>query len=166
MLKQMPISNHWRVTIRPFKWDDLYAVQGLINQIAQYEDDPNFYTLEWLHFVLSQTGVDAEQNCFVAVLPTDRIIGFSRITQENASSICVYGGVHPDFRGVGAGRWLLTISDLNMLMKLKRDESLRVQRCIFAANYTGWHLLECAGYRLHSRDDETNQLVWQKEIRL
>ena len=141
------MPNHWRVMIRPFSWDDLYSLQALINIIAEHDQDEYEYSLEWLHFVLNQADVDATQNCFVATLPSERLIGYSRVEQdEDADCVRVYAGVHPDYRGIGVGRWLVQVNDFNLLSQRPPHQSFTILRPLTTPHYAVEDLLDCAGY--------------------
>ena len=108
--------DFWRVTLRKFKWNDLYAVQALINVIAEDEAVPFFYNMEWLHYVLNQPIVDAETNCFVATVYGGKVVGYSRLqATEHSSRKTVIAGTHPKMRDNGIGRSLVTLSDFNMM---------------------------------------------------
>ena len=159
-----PDFNFWRYKFRPFKWDDLYGVQALINVISQYDPLPQYYSLEWLHTALSQPEVKAEENCFVATIETDRLVGFSRI-EAGCTPTCymVIAGVHPDFRGMGIGRGLIAISDFNLMANHSGDSSLRVRRQSSPTATSDSSLLAYVGYHRIKSDDDT-RLLWEKQL--
>lgn len=160
-----PISTFWRYKIRPFNWDDLYAVQALINVIAQHEQDPYYYSLEWLYYVLNQPNVNAERNCFVASLETERVIGYSRVdSSDDVTRHKTLAGVHPDFKSVGVGQGLITINDFNLLSTHASNMALTVARQSSPHNPTTSSLLTRMGYT-QTTADENNNLLWKKQLR-
>ena len=158
-------KTFWRYKLRPFKWDDLYAIQALTNVIAQHEQDPYLYSLEWLYFVLEQPNVNPERNCFVAILETDRIIGYSRIeASEDRSQVKVFAGTHPDFEGAGIGRGLIAISDFNSLSIQSSNLPLTITRQSSSHNLNSANLLSRMGYT-QTVTNENNQQLWEKQMR-
>jgi hypothetical protein len=158
-------STFWRYKIRPFNWDDLYAVQALINVIAQHEQHPYYYSLEWLYYVLNQPNVNAERNCFVALLETGRVIGYSRVESSNdVTRYKAVAGVHSDFRRVGVGQGLITINDFNLLLTNTSNMALTATRQSSPHNLTTASLLTRMGYT-QTIPDENNYLLWEKQLR-
>ena len=158
-------SQFWRFKLRPFKWDDLYTVQALLNVIAEYERDAYLYSLEWLYFILKESHINAERDCFVALLETDRIIGYSRIESSgDASYRRTWAGVHPDFEGIGVGQGLIAISDFNQLSNCATNQSLRIIRQSFSHNINATNLLTRMGYSQTSSEDN-NHVFWEKQLR-
>lgn len=154
----------WRFKLRPFKWDDLYTVQALLNIIAEHEQDPYVYSLEWLYFVLEQSGINAECNCFVAMLETNRIIGYSRIeSNDDMTQYRVSAGAHPNFEGIGVGQGLIMINDFNLLSIHPPNQPLTIIRQSFRHNTNSSKLLTRLGYRQTSVDDN-NHIVWEKHL--
>ena len=157
--------DYWRFKFRPFKWDDLYNVQALINVIAQDEAIPYHYSLEWLYFVLDQTGVNATQSCFVATLESDRLIGFSRYeVHDDPCRWTVQAGVHPEFKGIGIGRWLIAVNDFNALRHRPQSAPLIVHRQSSPQNPSATALLKYVGYHTVESEDDT-VLHWEKQLR-
>lgn len=152
--------NHWRVSIRPFTWDDLYSLQALINIIADHDRDGYTYSLEWLYFVLDKPAVDATKNCFIATLPNDRIIGYSRVEDDaKADCVRVYGGVHPDYRNLGIGRWLIQVNDFNLLSQRPPHQPLTILRPVNTPQPSIKDLLGYAGYQ-----PSAEAHIWQKTL--
>jgi|GEM_PF-2867131 len=157
--------EHWRVKLRKFKWDDLYAVQALINMIAEDENDPYFYNLEWLHFHLNQQAVNAEQNCFVSTVYGGKIVGYSRIEiGDDPTRITVHAGTHPNMQGIGIGRSLVRLNDFNLLAISPHDKPLIVVRHTATDHQPSADLLACAGYD-QTDVNEDNHLMWEKQLR-
>lgn len=160
-----PNYNYWQFRFRPFKWNDLYTVQALINVIASDDNVQLYYSLEWLYFVLNKEDFDATQDCFVATLPTDRIIGFSRVGKDdNSTTHQVFAGVHPDFRGIGIGHGLIRVNDFNIQYRYFDQSTLRIQRQSPSDNGAAIQLLTHAGYQQITSDDDTH-LFWEKTFR-
>lgn len=150
--------------LRKFKWDDLYAVQALINLIAEDESDPFFYNLEWLHFVLNQAGVDAERNCFIATVYEGRIVGYSRIeSSENPSQRKVFAGTHPNFRNIGVGRALIALSDFNLQTIHPPNTPLNIIRRSSSHNPSANHILTEKGYQ-QTGSDGNDKLLWKRQL--
>lgn len=156
--------DFWRVKHRKFNWDDLYSLQALINMIAEDENDPYFYNLEWLHFVLSQLDVNAEDNCFVATVYGGRIVGYSRIeTVENPSYIRVLAGTHPNMQGIGIGRALIAVNDFNLMAKHSGNQPLTVVRQTPPDHAPSIQLLTHAGYK-QVDTAEDGKFLWEKQL--
>jgi len=157
--------EYWRIKLRKFKWDDLYAVQALLNMIAEDEDDPYFYNLEWLHYVLNQSEVNAEENCFVATVYGGKVVGYSRVESgNNPSQVRVFAGTHPNMTGIGVGRALVTVNDFNLLATHPPDTSLTVIRRTPCEQALSASLLTRAGYH-QTGTDEDDYLLWEKRLR-
>ena len=158
-------SQFWRYKLRPFTWDDLYTVQALLNVISQYEQDPHFYTIEWLYYVLEKPNVNAKRNCFVAILETDRIIGYSRVeSKDDLSQWKVSAGVHPEFTGIGIGQGLIRVNDFNLMAIHPSNQPLIVIRQSFTHNKKSIKLLTRMGYKQLSIGEE-NHVLWEKTLR-
>jgi len=139
-------------------------MQALLNLIAEHEQDPYVYSLEWLYFVLEQPAVNPERNCFVALLETDRIIGYSRIeSSEDDSQRQVLAGVHPDFEGIGVGQGLIAISDFNLLSIHPANKPLTIIRQSFVDNINSTNLLQRMDYRQISTN-ENQHVLWEKQL--
>ena len=159
-----PNTNFWRYRIRPFKWDDLYALQALINVVARHEKDSYYYNLEWLHFVLNQPHVDTGRTCFVAQLDNDRIVGYSRVeASEDVSCRKVFAGVHPKFRAIGVGRALIAANDFNLMSIQPVDTPLTVVRQSPPDNRVCADLLSRRGY-VQTLVDDKDYLWWEKQL--
>lgn len=157
--------DYWRFKFRPFKWDDLYNVQALINVIAQDEAVPFHYSLEWLYFVLNQEGVNATQTCFVATLENDRLIGFSRYeVNDTPCRWTVHSGVHPEFTEIGIGRGLIAVNDFNAQVHRPQQTPLIVCRQSSPQNQSATALLKHIGYHPVESEDDT-VLHWEKTLR-
>lgn len=160
-----PTSQFWRFKLRPFTWDDLYTMQALLNIIAQHEQDPYLYTLEWLYYVLEQPNVNAERNCFVAILETGRLIGYSRIElSDDATQYRVSAGVHPDFSRIGVGQGLIAINDFNLMAIHPANNPFIVRRQSFTHNPKSTKLLKRMGYVQLSADNN-HHIMWEKSLR-
>lgn len=157
--------DFWRFKFRPFDWDDLYGVQALINVIAQDEDTPYHYSLEWLYFVLNQDGVNATETCFVATLESDRLVGYSRYdVSDDPCRWIVQAGVHPDFTGIGIGRGLIAVNDFNALLHHPTHTPLIIDRQSSPNHQAAQSLLQHTGYHPVASDDDT-VLCWEKALR-
>ncbi len=157
--------DFWRVKHRKFKWDDLYNMQALINMIAENEDDPLFYTLEWLHYELSQPDVNPTENCFVATIYGGRIVGYSRLVAgDDPTYKTVVAGTHPNMHNVGIGRALITVNDFNLMAILPDEQPLTIARTSQINHEPSVKILTYARYeQVGTSDNDT--LLWEKQVR-
>jgi ribosomal protein S18 acetylase RimI-like enzyme len=102
-------------TVRPFQWADLAAVAALYNAAAEADGEMHRVTVDALEREWSVDHFDAERDIVVVTLPDGQIIGAAYVEWEDDPVTFADCEVHPDFRGLGIGEALLTLTEQRAL---------------------------------------------------
>lgn len=125
------------ITIRNFQPDDLPALANLINAAATADQDDSFTTEDALRERFYRPYVYVEDNCFVAITGTGRIVGY--ITAELDPRFgrgWGTGCVHPEFRRQGMGKRLLITADQRHHQRADNGELFQPHLGLFVTRYT------------------------------
>ena len=122
--------------------DDVPALADLLNVIHGMEDSPRGYDAAFLRDMLGQPGMDAEQNCMLA-LQDGVLVGYAQVVPElPINRIVLDSGVHPDHRRGGVGSQLLEWG-------IARGQELGAQTAHTSVGedaHEAWAFLERHGY--------------------
>jgi mycothiol synthase len=104
---------NYEIELRPFTWDDLLTVVGIVNRCEAVDQLERGVSKEELRADWQSPLANPEQNAFLAVV-NGKPVGYGRIQlhkgQENNGFSCfrVFGKVLPAWRGRGIGTQILT----------------------------------------------------------
>ena len=128
--------------LRLFVEDDVPTLAALLNVIHGMEDSPRGYDAPFLRDMLGQPGMDAEENCMLAVAGGD-LVGYALVVPElPIDRIVLDSGVHPDHRRGGVGSRLLEWG-------IARGQELGAQTAHTSVGedaHEAWAFLERHGY--------------------
>jgi mycothiol synthase len=136
-----------------FAWTDLPGMVDLSNAAAAVDQTDEVFSLNTLHEELEAHN-DPESDCFVAVLPDGRIVGYAyvelRVAQDRIWGFG-WGTVHPEFRRQGIGKRLALAAEGRFSKRAalldSRNRALFIQRFIHSANTGEIALARALGYR-------------------
>ena len=128
--------------LRLFVKDDVPALADLLNVIHGLEDSPRGHDAPFLRDILGQPGMDAEQNCMLAV-QDGNLVGYAQVVPElPIQRIVLESGVHPEHRRGGVGSRLLEWG-------IARGQELGAQTAHTSVGenaHEAWAFLERHGY--------------------
>ncbi len=145
------------MTIRPFRWDDLHRLVGMLNLAYEHDGEETRHAPDSLRHAFTWPGYEAERDCYLAVIPGtyysgERIIGMCDAHLDvKTGRAWGEGIVHPDLRRKGVGRWLLETADFAVRRRkpeLPPGKPLYVQRFVASENQGADILLTAAGYTI------------------
>jgi len=127
---------------------DAPAIAGLIAACQEADgDDPDASAEEVLR---DWEGLDPEQDAVLVVAPDGTAAAYADVLNRRYVQLSVYGSVHPRYRGLGLGSWLVQWGEawIRERMHLARAEAqVTVQHYIRSTNTAALRLMERHGYR-------------------
>jgi len=127
---------------------DAPAIAGLIAACQEADgDEPDASAEEVLR---DWEGLDPEQDAVLVVAPDGTAAAYADVLNRRYVQLSVYGSVHPRYRGLGLGSWLVQWGEawIRERMHLARAEAqVTVQHYIRSTNTAALRLMERHGYR-------------------
>lgn len=141
------------IAIRTFHSDDLPALVDVINRAADADATDSHTTLDDLRARFERPYFYPEQNCFIAVLPTGEIAGYTTAELDpRVGKGWGSGYVDPAYRRKGIGRALIRAADARHLERGQHEVapecSLSVTRHCRDTNEGPRALYESEGYAI------------------
>jgi len=139
------------LNLRTARWSDLNAVAKLTHEVAEMEGDAMFVmTAEELANEWKNDGFNVERDVFVVETHNGRVVASEEFySEQDHSKLKADGCVHPEFRGLGIGTFLLEKVNERAKAEMKLAEpDLRVCIQSFFNNKdeTAHALLRTEGY--------------------
>ncbi|MDQ2671452.1 MAG: GNAT family N-acetyltransferase, partial [Actinomycetota bacterium] len=127
--------------------EDAEAVAALISACQIADTGASDISVE--EMIDDWHSLDLDEEAVAVIAQDGTIVAYADVFNRSFVIVSIYGYVHPDYRGVGLGSYLVAWGErwtLDHMPQAQQNARVVVQHYINSANEAGRRLLESSGY--------------------